>query len=87
MLDVFSSSLHLLVSIYSVDIEFRYIGDILARSGDTGYAVTARIRTGLRKSGELSFVLCKRGLSLKLKRQLYKAFVRSLMCYKAECTE
>ena len=65
--------------------EFCYLGDMLRCDGDVGRAVTARIRAGWRKFRELSNVLCGRVLSFKLKGRLYKACVRSVMCYGAEC--
>ena len=65
--------------------EFCYLGDMLSCDGDVGRAVTTRIRAGWRKFRELSSVLCGRVLSLKLKGRLYKACVRSVMCYGAEC--
>ena len=61
--------------------EFCYLGDMLGKDDCTSRAVTSRIRAGWRKFKELSGTLCGRRLSCKLKGRLYKACVRSVMCY------
>ena len=65
--------------------EFCYLGDMLGQDGDVRRAVTARIRAGWKKFRELSGTLCGKILSSKLKGRLYKACVRSVMSYGAEC--
>ena len=62
--------------------EFCYLGDML-ETGGVEVAVTARVRAGWRKFKEISSMLCGRDVSMKIKGQLYKAFVRSMMCYGA----
>ena len=53
--------------------------------GGVEAAVAARVRVGWRKFKEISGMLCGRDVSMKIKGQLYKACVRSAMCYGAEC--
>ena len=79
------SSVKLGNDVIDVVSKFCYLGDMLERNGDAQSAVTARIRAGWKKFKELSGVLCRRLLSLKLKGLLYKTCVRSAMCYGAEC--
>jgi hypothetical protein len=52
--------------------------------GDSSTAVTARIRSAWKKFKEISGMLCGKGISLILKGKLYKACVRSVLCYGAE---
>ena len=65
--------------------EFCYLGDMLETEGGVEAAVAARVRVGWRKFMEISGMLCGRDVSMKIKGQLYKACVRSAMCYGAEC--
>ena len=65
--------------------EFCYLGDMLETEGGVEAAVAARVRVGWRKFKEISGMLCGRDVSMKIKGQLYKACVRSAMCYGAEC--
>ena len=65
--------------------EFCYLGDMLETEGGVEVAVTARVRAGWRKFKEISGMLCGRDVLMKIKGQLYKACVRSAMCYGAEC--
>ena len=46
--------------------------------------VTARIRGGWKKFRDLGSLLCKEGLSLKLRDILYKVYVRSVLSYRAK---
>ena len=63
--------------------EFCYLGDILY-TGDVSSAVTGRIWLGWKKFKEVSRMLCAKHISLKLKGELYKTCVRSVLCYGAE---
>ena len=65
--------------------EFCYLGDMLETEGGVEAAVAARVRVGWRKFKEISGMLCGGDVSMKIKGQLYKACVRSAMCYGAEC--
>jgi len=62
---------------------FPYLGDVLSSVVGVQEAVTARIRSGWKKFKEISGLLCKRGLSLKMKRTIYKKYVRS--AFGAKC--
>ena len=48
-------------------------------------AVTGRIRSGWKKFKEVSGMLCTKHVLLKLKGELYKTYLRSVLCYGAEC--
>ena len=63
---------------------FRYLGDMISGEGGADAAVVARIRSAWRKLRELSPLITKKGISLKLKVILYKACVRSCMLYGSE---
>ena len=43
--------------------------------GDEESAITARIRSGWNKFREMGGVLCRKGMSLRMKGELYKACV------------
>ena len=58
---------------------------MLETEGGVEAAVAARVRVGWRKFKEISGMLCGRDVSMKIKGKLYKACVRSAMCYGAEC--
>ena len=64
--------------------EFCYLGDILETEGGVEAAVTARVRAWWRKFKEISGMLYGRDVSMKIKGQLYKAYVRSVIYYGAE---
>jgi len=53
---------------------FPYLGDVLSSVGGVQEAVMARIRSGWKKL-KISGLLCKRGLSLKMKGTTYKAML------------
>ena len=63
---------------------FCYLGDMIDGKGDADAAVTARIRSGWKKFRDMSGVLCRKGMSLRMKGELYKACVRSAMIYGSE---
>jgi len=48
-------------------------------------AVTTRIRSGWKKFKEIAGLLCKRGMPLKMKGNMYKRYDRSALSYVAEC--
>lgn len=64
---------------------FCYLGDVLSTDGGVDASVIARTRAGWKKFKELSGVLCKRGMSNKMKGTIYKICVRSAICYGAQC--
>ena len=64
---------------------FSYLGDTISTDGEASTAVTARIRSAWKKFKEISGMLCVKNVSLQTKGELYKACVRSVMCYGAEC--
>ena len=64
--------------------EFCYLGEVLSMEGESSAAITARIRCAWKKFKEISGMLCGKGMSLILKGKLYKACVRSVLCYGAE---
>ena len=47
--------------------------------------VTERLRASWKKFRDVGSLLCKMGLSLKLKGILYKVYVQSVLSYGAEC--
>ena len=65
--------------------ELYYLGDVLCMEGDVSSAVTGRIQLGWKKFKEVSGMLCTKHVSLKLKGELYKTCVRSVLGYGAEC--
>jgi len=60
---------------------FLYLGDDLSSVGGVQETVTTRIRSGWKKFKEISGLLSKRGLSLKIKGTMYKKYVRSAECW------
>ena len=65
--------------------KFSYLGDVLSTERGVHEAIIARIRSAWKKFKEVSGVLCKKGISLRIKRALYKCYVRSILTYGAEC--
>ena len=49
---------------------FCYLGDMIDGKGDAEAAVTARIRSGWKKSKDMSGVLYRRGMALRMKGEL-----------------
>ena len=47
--------------------------------------MTSIIISGWKKFKDLSSVLCKKGLSLRIKDSLYQSYVRSTLNYGTEC--
>ena len=66
-------------------LEFCCLGDMLEKLDSTVKTVTSRIRHGWRKFKQLLSTRWGRTLSRNLKGRLYKSFVRSAICYAAEC--
>ena len=77
------------ISLDGDDIEivdrFPYLGDVVSTEGGVQEAVTSRIRSAWRKFKIVSGLLCKKGLSLRVKGILYKIYVRTTLSYGAEC--
>ena len=59
--------------------QFCYLGDMIGAGGGSEEAVMCRIRCARVKFNELAALLAKRGLSLKMKGNLYDTYVRMLM--------
>ena len=64
--------------------KFCYLGDVINADGGVESASVARIRCAWKKFRELLPILTGRGVSLKLKGQVYAACVRSAMLYGSE---
>jgi len=64
--------------------KFPYLGDVLSTEGGVHEAIIARIRSAWKKF-KVSGVLCKKGISLRIKGALYKCYVRNVLTYGAEC--
>ena len=64
--------------------EFCYLGDMICAGGGAEASSVARVRSGWKKFRELLPLLTKRGLSFRVKGQLYAACVRSVMLYGSE---
>ena len=64
--------------------KFAYLGDMLNDTGGVEQPVAARVRAMWMKLRELSCILCKQEVSLRMKGVVYKARVRSLLMYGAE---
>ena len=67
-----------------VEDKFCYLGDMLNSEVSVQNAVIARLRVGWGKFKDLLSALCKKGVSLRMKGIVYKACVRSAVCYGAE---
>ncbi|XP_046858677.1 uncharacterized protein LOC124452133 [Xenia sp. Carnegie-2017] len=65
--------------------EFKYLGDVLNDGGGCEQAVRNRVQAAWCSFRELSGMLCGKSTSLKQKGELYKACVRSVLGYGAEC--
>ena len=64
--------------------KFCYLGDMLNSEESVHDTVIAKLRVGWEKFKDLSSVLCKKGVSLRMKGIVYEACVRSALCYGAE---
>ena len=63
---------------------FCYLRDIVNGEGRSDSAMVAGVRCAWKKFWELSGMLTKRGVSLKLKGKVYATCVRSTMIYGSE---
>ena len=63
---------------------FCYLGDMLNGEGGADSAGVARVRCAWKKFRELSCMLTRKNVSLKLKGKVYAACVRSTMIYGSE---
>ena len=61
-----------------------YLVDVLCTEGDVQEAVTLKIRAWWKRFNDVSSVLCKESLSIKLKGLVYKIYIRSAMSYGAK---
>ena len=59
-----------------------YLEDVLSTEGGRPQAVT---RSAWKKFKDIFSILCKKGMSLRIKDILYKSHVRSARSYNAEC--
>ena len=64
---------------------FSYLTDVIRTEGGAQEAVTSRIRLAWKKFNEVSNVICRRSVSLKVRGTLYKCYVRYAPTYGAEC--
>ena len=64
---------------------FFYLGDVISMEGGAQEAVTSRIRSTWKKFKEVSNVICRRSISLKVRGTLNKTYVRNALTYGAEC--
>ena len=74
-----------MVDVIKVVAKFWYVWDVLNFGRGLQEAVTARLRFGWKKFQDTAFILCKRVLSLKVIKRMYKSCVRSILCCGAEC--
>ena len=63
---------------------FCYLGDMLSSEGWAEAAVLARVKMAWQKFRDLAPMLCNKGISLRVKRRVYEACVRSCMIYGSE---
>ena len=64
---------------------FFYLGDEISMEGGALEAVISRIRLAWKKFEEVSNVVCRISISLKVRGTLYKSYVRNALTYGAEC--
>ena len=57
--------------------KFLYLGDVVRSVGGVQEAVTRRIKCRWKKFKDISSVLCKRVVSLKLRGSMYRSCARS----------
>ena len=65
--------------------EFKYMGTVVAKEGGTITAVRQRIKAIWCKWREITGVMYDRKIPRKLKSKLYKAVIRPVLLYGAEC--
>ena len=64
--------------------QFCYLGDMFGAGGGSEEAVRCRIRCAWCKFNELAPMLTKRGLSLKMKGNLYNTYMRKVLMHGSE---
>ena len=64
--------------------QFCYLGDMIGAGGGSEEAVRCRIRCAWGKFNKLAPMLTKRGLSLKMKGNLYDTYVRKVLMHGSE---
>ena len=64
--------------------QFCYLGDMIGAGGGSEKAVRCRIRCARGKFNELAPMLTKRGLSLRMKGNLYELYVRKVLIHGSE---
>ena len=64
--------------------QFCYLGDMIGAGGGSEEAVRCRIRCAWGKFNELAPMLTKRGLSLRMKGNLYDLYVRKVLIHGSE---
>lgn len=67
--------------------EFCYLRDMLGVDGNADAAATARIRSGWFKFRSLIPFLSAKDVSLKLRRKVYSACLKSNMLHGVKCGE
>ena len=64
---------------------FSYLGDVISTEAGAQEAVTSRIRSAWKKLKEVSNVIYRRSISLKVRGTLYKSYVRNALTCGAAC--
>ena len=63
---------------------FKYIGATLAEPGDLDAEMTHMVQSGWKNWKRVSWILCDRRISLRVKEKVYMTFVRPAIMYGAE---
>ena len=64
---------------------FFYLRNVLSTKGVVQEAVNSRMRSAWKKLKDVSSILCKKDMSLRINEILYKSYVPSTLSYNAEC--
>ncbi|EYC44290.1 hypothetical protein Y032_0466g1977 [Ancylostoma ceylanicum] len=64
---------------------FKYIGSILSADGNLAHEVVARVNATWLKWRSMTGVLCDKNIPDRFKSKVYRAVVRSVALYGAEC--
>ena len=64
---------------------FSCLGNVVNAEGGAKEAVTSRIKSAWKKIKQVSNVICRKSISLKVRGTLYKSYVRNALTYGAEC--
>ena len=64
-----------------------YLGDVLRTKERVQEALTLRKRSAWKKFKDVSSILWKKGLSLRIKQIFYETYVQTTLTYGVECWE